>query len=99
MFKNLREDINSVFERDPAARNMLEIIFCYPGLHALWIYRIAHRFWVNEFFFAALSIMILKTRPWTSVRILPSAVLPSLIPSLPSWPSLVFAVGRRQFDQ
>jgi serine O-acetyltransferase len=42
MFKNLREDINSVFERDPAARNALEIIFCYPGLHALWIYRIAH---------------------------------------------------------
>jgi len=51
MFKNLREDINSVFERDPAARNVLEIIFCYPGLHALWIYRIAHWFWVNEFFF------------------------------------------------
>ena len=51
MFKNLREDINSVFERDPAARNVFEIIFCYPGLHALWIYRIAHWFWVNEFFF------------------------------------------------
>src|SRR5512133_2991523 len=51
MFKNLREDINSVFERDPAARNVFEIIFCYPGLHALWIYRIAHLFWVNEFYF------------------------------------------------
>ncbi|BCS53129.1 serine O-acetyltransferase [Geobacter sp. SVR] len=51
MFKNLREDINSVFERDPAARNALEIIFCYPGLHALWIYRIAHWFWTREFFF------------------------------------------------
>ena len=51
MFKNLREDINSVFERDPAARNVFEIIFCYPGLHALWIYRIAHWLWVNEFFF------------------------------------------------
>ncbi|QEM68519.1 serine O-acetyltransferase [Geobacter sp. FeAm09] len=51
MFKNLREDINSVFERDPAARNALEIVFCYPGLHALWIYRIAHWFWVNELFF------------------------------------------------
>lgn len=51
MFKNLREDINSVFERDPAARSVVEIIFCYPGLHALWVYRIAHFFWVNEFYF------------------------------------------------
>ena len=51
MLKNIREDINSVFERDPAARNVLEILFCYPGLHALWIYRIAHWFWVREFFF------------------------------------------------
>ncbi|KAB0668449.1 serine O-acetyltransferase [Oryzomonas sagensis] len=51
MFKNLREDINSVFERDPAARNAMEIIFCYPGLHALWIYRIAHWFWINKLFF------------------------------------------------
>ncbi len=50
MFKNLREDINSVFDRDPAARSALEIILCYPGLHALWIYRIAHWFWVREFF-------------------------------------------------
>jgi len=52
MFKNIREDINSVFERDPAARSMLEIIFCYPGLHALWFYRIAHWLWIHELFFA-----------------------------------------------
>jgi serine O-acetyltransferase len=51
MFKNILEDINSVFERDPAARNMMEIIFCYPGLHALWIYRIAHWFWTSKLFF------------------------------------------------
>lgn len=51
MFKSIREDINSVFERDPAARNVMEIIFCYPGLHALWFYRIAHWFWINEFYF------------------------------------------------
>src|SRR5512133_3910817 len=51
MFKNLREDINSVFERDPAARNVFEIVFCYPGLHALWIYRIAHWFWTHELYF------------------------------------------------
>ncbi len=50
MFKSIREDINSVFDRDPAARNALEIILCYPGLHALWIYRIAHWFWTHDFF-------------------------------------------------
>jgi len=51
MFKNMREDINSVFDRDPAARNTLEILFCYPGLHAIWIYRVAHWLWTNEFYF------------------------------------------------
>lgn len=50
MFKSIREDINSVFDRDPAARNALEIILCYPGLHALWFYRVAHFFWTNNFF-------------------------------------------------
>lgn len=51
MFKTIREDINSVFDRDPAARSVLEIIFCYPGLHAVWIYRIAHWFWTHDFYF------------------------------------------------
>ena len=50
MFKSLREDINSVFDRDPAARSVIEILVCYPGLHALWMYRIAHWFWVRNFF-------------------------------------------------
>ncbi len=48
MFKTLREDIRTVFERDPAARSVLEILFCYPGLHALWYYRIAHFFWEHK---------------------------------------------------
>ena len=72
MFKNLREDINSVFERDPAARNVFEIIFCYPGLHALWIYRIAHWFWVNEFFFLGRLISHIG-RFLTGVEIHPGA--------------------------
>jgi len=72
MFKNLREDINSVFERDPAARNVFEIIFCYPGLHALWIYRIAHWFWINEFFFLGRFISHLG-RFLTGVEIHPGA--------------------------
>jgi serine O-acetyltransferase len=45
MFRRLREDIASVFERDPAARSTWEVLTCYPGLHAVWIHRLAHGFW------------------------------------------------------
>ena len=47
MFSRLREDIASVFERDPAARSSWEVLTCYPGLHAVWIHRIAHGFWTR----------------------------------------------------
>jgi len=50
VFKTIRADIYSVFDRDPAARSVLEIIFCYPGLHAVWFYRIAHWFWTHGFY-------------------------------------------------
>jgi serine O-acetyltransferase len=45
MFKIHRDDIQSVQDRDPAARNVLEVLLCYPGLHAIWAHRIAHRLW------------------------------------------------------
>jgi serine O-acetyltransferase len=45
MFNTIREDIQSVLERDPAARNTLEVLFCYPGLHAIWAHRLSHRLW------------------------------------------------------
>jgi serine O-acetyltransferase len=45
MFTRIREDIGSVFERDPAARSTWEVITCYPGFHALLIHRLAHRLW------------------------------------------------------
>lgn len=48
-FKTIGEDINSVFERDPAARTVLEIILCYPGFHALLFHRINHYFWDKNF--------------------------------------------------
>ena len=51
MFKTIREDIYSVFDRDPAARSVLEIIFCYPGLHAVWFYRLGHWFWTHGCYF------------------------------------------------
>ena len=47
MFRQLREDIASVFARDPAARSSWEVLTCYPGLHAIWIHRIAHWCWTH----------------------------------------------------
>ena len=45
MFKRIKKDINAVFERDPAAKNLLEVILCYPGFHAILLHRIAHFFY------------------------------------------------------
>jgi len=45
MFQRIRDDIRSVFERDPAARSTLEVLLTYPGLHAVWAHRVAHRLW------------------------------------------------------
>ena len=48
MFAHLREDINTILERDPAARSRWEVLTCYPGLHALMVHRVAHWFWTRE---------------------------------------------------
>jgi serine O-acetyltransferase len=48
LFSKLREDIQTVRDRDPAARNMLEIVLCYPGLHALLFHRVAHSLWRHK---------------------------------------------------
>ncbi len=45
----IREDIRNVFEQDPAARSTLEVILTYPGLHAIWMHRLAHRLWNAKF--------------------------------------------------
>ncbi|NDE23029.1 MAG: serine O-acetyltransferase [Synechococcaceae bacterium WB9_3_282] len=45
MFKSLKADISIIRERDPAARSSLEILFCYPGLHAICMHRLSHRLW------------------------------------------------------
>jgi len=51
MFKKLGEDIDAVMERDPAARSRIDVIFSYPGFHALLFYRVAHVAWVRRWFF------------------------------------------------
>lgn len=50
MFKRLREDIRTIKERDPAARNAVEIFFLYSGLHAIWWYRASHWFYKHKRF-------------------------------------------------
>jgi serine O-acetyltransferase len=48
IFKEIKSDFKAVFERDPAARSTLEVIFAYPGFHAIFLHRIAHWFWSNH---------------------------------------------------
>jgi serine O-acetyltransferase len=48
MFKTLRRDVQSIFDRDPAARSLLEVLLCYPGLYAVWSHRLAHWLWTHR---------------------------------------------------
>jgi len=45
MLQRIREDIDTIFARDPAAKSVVEVLTCYPGLHAIWLHRIAHFLW------------------------------------------------------
>jgi serine O-acetyltransferase len=47
MFSRIERDIKVIFERDPAAKSILEVVLCYPGLHALWLHRVAHYFYLR----------------------------------------------------
>ena len=48
MFKTMRNDIQVALERDPAARNWLEVLLCYTGVHAIWGHRVTHWFWEHR---------------------------------------------------
>lgn len=50
LFETIRRDIRAVFARDPATRSTLEVLLCYPGLHALWFYRLAHWLWLRKLY-------------------------------------------------
>jgi len=52
-FKTINEDIETVFKKDPAARGVIEVLTCYPGLHAIWMHRIAHYLWAHGWLFCA----------------------------------------------
>lgn len=72
LLRILREDIQTVFAKDPAARSVLEVIFCYPGLHALWLHRIAHFLWRHRLFFLARLLSHIN-RALTGIEIHPGA--------------------------
>ena len=67
-----REDLQVVFEQDPAARNALEVALTYAGLHAIWSHRIAHWLWKKRFYFFARSFSQIS-RFFTGIEIHPGA--------------------------
>lgn len=74
MFSRLKQDIKAVFDRDPAARSVLEVFFCYPGLHAIWFHRISHWLWKHELFFFGRFCSHLG-RFFTGIEIHPGATI------------------------
>ena len=74
MFSRLREDLASVRERDPAARSTLEVLTCYPGIHALIFHRIAHGAWTREWHWLGRLISHIS-RFLTGIEIHPGAVI------------------------
>jgi serine O-acetyltransferase len=74
MFDRLREDIAAVRERDPAARRTVEVLLCYPGIHALIFHRIAHGLWVRGLRTLARVISHLS-RMLTGIEIHPGATI------------------------
>lgn len=74
MFDRIREDIQTVFERDPAARSTAEVIFSYPGLHALWFHRPAHWCWQHRAYWLARFLSHIS-RWLTGIEIHPGATI------------------------
>ena len=72
MFARIKEDIDSVFARDPAARTRFEVLLNYPGLHAAMAHRLAHRLWLANWKGLARFISTLS-RFWTGIEIHPGA--------------------------
>ncbi len=70
----LREDIQTVFAKDPAARSTWEVLTCYPGLHALWMHRLAHALWRRKLYWLARYISHVSRRR-TGIEIHPGATI------------------------
>jgi serine O-acetyltransferase len=73
-YEMARSDVQSVFDRDPAARSTLEVILCYPGLHAVWGHRFTHWLWKHNFLLVARFISQIF-RSLTGIEIHPGATI------------------------
>jgi serine O-acetyltransferase len=74
LLTRIREDIDSVIKRDPAAQSALQVFLCSPGLHAVWAHRVDHWLWLRGWRLTA-RILSQVTRFWTGVEIHPGARL------------------------
>ena len=73
-WNTVREDIRSIFDRDPAARSLLEVLFSYPGLHVLWGHRVSHWLWERDLkLIARLFSQIIRFL--TGIEIHPGAII------------------------
>ena len=74
MFARIKDDIQGVFHRDPAARNTFEVLTNYPGLHAVWLHRISHKLWKAEWKWLARTLSTFS-RWLTGIEIHPGATM------------------------
>ncbi len=74
MFEGIKEDINTVFSNDPAAKSTIEVLLCYPGLHAIWLHKIAHWFWKKNHYLTGRYISHIN-RFLTGIEIHPGATI------------------------
>jgi serine O-acetyltransferase len=72
MLNRMREDVQTVFAKDPAARTVWEVLCCYPGLHAIWFHRLAHALWTRRLRFLG-RLVSHVSRALTGVEIHPGA--------------------------
>jgi serine O-acetyltransferase len=74
LYQTIKEDVGVVFKKDPAARGVMEILACYPGLHAIWMHRIAHFLWLKNRTFCA-RLLSHIARFLTNIEIHPGAII------------------------
>ncbi|MDR0676610.1 MAG: serine O-acetyltransferase, partial [Elusimicrobiota bacterium] len=74
MFKNILEEIDNIFRKDPAVKTKLEVFFCSPGLHAIFFHRASHYLYKKKFYFLA-RIFSNIIRFFTGIEIHPGAVI------------------------
>ena len=74
MFSSMKEDMDTVFRQDPAARTYIEVLLTYSGLHAIWSHRIAHFFYKRRLYFIARAVSQMA-RFFTGIEIHPGATI------------------------